>query len=87
MTRDSLIPTTLKKMTPRNLFKLAVRLLGLVFLYDALMFFPTLFAGIFGSGINALLMILMFAWRLMVAYCLLRFAPQITEKFYPKAED
>jgi hypothetical protein len=74
-------------MTTRNLFKLAVRLLGLIFLYHGLLFFPTLFTGIFGSATNAFSMILMCAWPLVVAFCLLRFAPEITEKFYPKSED
>jgi hypothetical protein len=74
-------------MTPRNLFKLAVRLLGLVFLWHGLLFFPTLFAGIFGSAVNTFSMFLMFAWPLVVAFCLLRFAPKITDFFYPKSED
>ena len=74
-------------MTPRNLFKLAVRLLGLIFLYHGLIFFPSLFAGIFGSGTNAFVMFLMFGWPLVVAFCLLRFAPKITDFFYPKSED
>src|SRR5580698_4727156 len=73
-------------MTPRNLFKLAVRLLGLVFLWHCLQLFPALFAGIFGSATNAFSMLLMFVWPLVVAFCLLRFAPQITEFFYPKSE-
>ena len=74
-------------MTPRNLFKLAVRLLGLVFLYHGLIFFSTLLAGIFVSGANAVSMILMCVWPLVVAFCLLRFAPKITDFFYPKSED
>ncbi len=74
-------------MTPRNLFKLAVRLLGLVFLYHGLLFFPTLFAGIFGSTANANWMILNCVWPLVVAGCLLGFAPKITDFFYPKSED
>ncbi len=74
-------------MTPRNLFKLAVRLLGLVFLYQGLISFPTLFTGIFGSGANVFVMILVLAWPLIVAFCLLRFASEITEFFYPESED
>jgi hypothetical protein len=76
-----------QNMTPRNLFKLAVRLLGLVFLYHGLIFFPTLFTGIFGSATNAFVMILMFVWPVVVAFCLLGFAPKITDFFYPKSED
>jgi len=74
-------------MTPRNLFKLAVRLLGLVFLYHGLIFFPSLFTGIFGSPANAFAMILMCVWPLIVALSLLGFAPKITDFFYPKSED
>jgi hypothetical protein len=74
-------------MKPRDIFKLAVRILGLVFLYHGLMFFPTLFAGIYGSIRNAIPMTLMCVWPLIVAFVLLGFAPKITEFFYPKSED
>jgi len=74
-------------MKPREIFKLAVRILGLVFLYHGLIFFPTLFAGVFGSLRNAIPMLIMFIWPLIVAVGLLGFAPKITEFFYPEAED
>jgi hypothetical protein len=74
-------------MTPRNLFKLAVRLLGLIFLYQSLSAFPSLFAGIFGSTANGFVFILMVVWPLIVAFCLLGFAPKITDFFYPRSED
>ena len=45
--------TQLNNMKPRDIFKLAVRLLGLVFLYHGLISLPTLFTGIFGSALNA----------------------------------
>jgi hypothetical protein len=51
------------------------------------MFFPTLFAGIFGGANNAFVMLLMLVWPLVVAYFLLEFAPKITELFHPKPED
>ena len=70
-------------MTPRNLFKLAVRILGLVFLYHGLIMFPTMLCG--PSGMPAT--IIMVIWPLGVVFCLLRFAPKITEFFYPKSED
>ena len=73
-------------MKPRDIFKLAVRILGLIFLYRGLSFFPTLFTGIFGSTQNAFAMILMCAWPLLVAYWLLRFAAGITQFFYPESE-
>jgi len=74
-------------ITTRNLFKLAVRILGLVFLYHGLNFLPTLLTGIFGGGFSALGTSLMIAWPLLVAVCLLRFAPTLTNLFYPKSED
>ena len=74
-------------MKPKEIFKLAVRLLGLIFLYHGLIFFPTLFTGIFGGGTNAFVMILMFAWPMLVAYFLLRHAAQIANFCYIESED
>ena len=74
-------------MTPRNLFKLAVRLLGLVFLYQGLSSFPILFQSIFGGASNAIGFIFIVGWPLIVAFALLGFAPKITEFFYPRSED
>jgi len=74
-------------MTPRNLFKLAVRLLGLVFLYHGLSSVPVLFQGIFGSASNAFGFFFMIGWPLLVGFSLLGFAPKFTDFFYPKSED
>jgi hypothetical protein len=74
-------------MKPKELFKLAVRLLGLIFLYQGLMLFPTLFTGIFGGIGNAIMMILMFAWPMLVAYVLLRHAAQFVDFCYLESED
>ena len=73
-------------MKPRDLFKLAVRILGLIFLYRGLILFPTLFTGEFGSGQKAFAMILMSAWPLLVAFWLLKFAAGITQFVYPESE-
>jgi len=77
----------LNHMKPRDIFKLAVRLLGLVFLYHGLISLPTLFTGIFGSALNAFVIFLMVAWPLLVAYILLRHAAWFANYFYPESED
>jgi hypothetical protein len=74
-------------MKPKELFKLAVRLLGLIFLYQGLMLFPTLFTGIFGGVTNEVVTILMFAWPMLVAYVLLRHAAQFVDFCYLEPED
>jgi len=74
-------------LTPRNIFKLAVRILGLIFLYHGLLFFPQVFVAIFDRAPNASGMLFMVAWTLAVAFCLLAFAPKITDFFYAKSED
>jgi len=74
-------------MKPRDLFKLAVRILGLIFLYHGLSSVPVLFQGIFGSTSNAIGFIFMIGWPLIVGFSLLKFAPMFTEFFYPKSED
>lgn len=74
-------------MKPKELFKLAVRLLGLIFLYHGLIMFPTLFTGIFGGVTNEVVTILMFAWPMLVAYFLLRHAEQVVNYCYVESED
>lgn len=74
-------------MKPRDLFKLAVRILGLIFLYHGLAAFPTLFAGILGSARNAFVIILMVVWPLVVAFILLRYAAWFVGYFFPDSED
>jgi hypothetical protein len=74
-------------MRPRDIFKLAVRILGLVFLYHGLSSVPVLFQGIFGSASNAIGICLMVGWPFLVGFCLLGFAPKFTDFFYPKSED
>ncbi len=74
-------------MKPRDIFKLAVRILGLIFLYHGLMSVPVLFQGIYGSFRNAIGMIIAVGWPLVVALTLLGFAAKFTDFFYPKSED
>jgi hypothetical protein len=74
-------------MKPRDLFKLAVRILGLIFLYHGLMSVPVLFQGIYSSFRNAIGMIIAVGWPLVVAFALLGFADRFTDFFYPKSED
>ena len=74
-------------MKPRDIFKLAVRILGLIFLYRGLFLVPNLLEGIFGNRANPFEFFLMVGWPLAVACLLLRLAPQITEMFYPKSEE
>jgi hypothetical protein len=74
-------------MTPRNLFKLAVRLLGLVFLYHGLSSVPALFPGFFGGAGQAIGYFFMIGWPLLVGFGFLGFASKFTDFFYPKSED
>ena len=74
-------------MKPRDIFKLAVRILGLVFLYNGLVSVPVLFQGIYSSFRNAIGMIIAVGWPLVVAVALLGFAAKFTDFFYPKSED
>ena len=66
---------------------MAVRILGLIFLYHGLMSVPVLFQGIYGSFRNAIGMIIAVGWPLVVAIALLGFADRFTDFFYPKSED
>ncbi|HEY4415344.1 MAG TPA: hypothetical protein VGO57_06595 [Verrucomicrobiae bacterium] len=74
-------------MKSRDLFKLAVRILGLVFLYHGLSSIPVLFQGLFTGISNAVSIILMVGWLLVVAFVLLRFAPKIADYFYSPSEE
>jgi hypothetical protein len=73
-------------MKPRDIFKLAVRILGLVFLYHGLSSVPVLFQGIFGSASNAISFFFIVGWPLVVGFALLGFAPKFTDFFYPDSE-
>jgi hypothetical protein len=78
-------------MKPQDILKLAVRLLGLIFLYQGLQALPTALVQfcaairIMNSGM--ILTSVMFAgWPLLVAYWLLRGASLIMRTAYPDSE-
>jgi hypothetical protein len=71
-------------MKSKDLFKLAVRLLGLAFLYHGLSGLPAVLPLIF-SG-NIIMSILVVAWPLLVAYWLLRGAPLLIRIAYPETD-
>jgi hypothetical protein len=75
-------------MTPRDLFLLAIRILGLVFLYHGLMALPTTlfgaFASLFGrSPLGFFGMGFMALWPLALAFWLIRGAPFVLRLAYP----
>ncbi len=86
-------------MKPKDIFSLAVRLLGLVFLYHGLQALPVAIGQIIGSfphdlgggfsqrvSFSGFMMgIAMSGWPLLVAYWLLRGAPFIMRTAYPDA--
>src|SRR3974390_827261 len=78
-------------MKPPDIFKLAVRLLGLVFLYQGLQALPTAVIQFCGAipTMNSLAIIMTLAtagWPLLVAYWLLRGAPLVMRTAYPESE-
>ena len=79
-------------MKPKVIFGLAVRLLGLVFVYHAASTLPGIVVaaiGIVTGGGNAGMIIgpvLMVLWQLLVAYWLLRGAPPLVRIAYPGSE-
>jgi hypothetical protein len=72
-------------MTSKDLFKLAIRLLGLGFLYHGLTMLPIVVPMVFSSSfLNSIGGILMVCWPLLVAYWLLRGAPLLVHIAYPE---
>jgi len=77
-----------KRMKPKDIFGLIVRLVGLIFLYNcaekvplALSIASSGFTSISGKGfLNALFMI---GWPLVVAYWFFRGAPPVSRIAYP----
>lgn len=75
-------------MKPRDIFKLAVRILGLAFVYNGLTALPAtapavLMAFMGGQVVNFVFALLMAIWPLAVAYWLLRGAPLLMRIAYP----
>jgi hypothetical protein len=75
-------------MKTKDIFNLIIRLLGIVFLYQALEKVPFAFSAMFpafphfrGAGLfDALMMV---GWPLLVGYWLLRGAPPVARVAYP----
>jgi len=71
-------------MKSKDIFGLAVRLLGLVFLYHGFSALPTTLPVVFsGSFGNTIIGILIVGWPLVVAYWLIRGAPLLMRIAYP----
>ena len=75
-------------MTPKSVFGLAVRGLGLVFLYRGLSALPEILS-IFSTGSfrSSLGIIIMIAWPLVLAFWLIRGAPLLIRIAYPNSAD
>ena len=75
-------------MTSKDIFKLAIRLLGLVFLYHGLIGLPVAIPLFFSSAAsNSFTAVLMLCWPLLVAYWLLRGASILVRIAYPEVEE
>jgi hypothetical protein len=75
-------------MTPKSVFGLAVRVLGLVFLYRGLSALPEILS-IFSTGSfrSSLGIIIMIAWPLLLAFWLIRGAPLLIRIAYQDSAD
>ena len=78
-------------MKPRDILNLAVRLMGLIFLYQGLQALPTAVVQLCGAipNVNSGMIfpsVVMAGWPLLVAYWLLRGAPPIMRTAYPDSE-
>ncbi len=76
-------------MKPPEIFKIALRLLGLVFLYHGLLPLPMTVVQIISAFANrnvpqALFTLIMLAWPLFLAWWLLRGAPLLVRLAYPE---
>jgi hypothetical protein len=73
-------------MKPKDIFKLAVRVLGLAFLYHGLSALPTVIPLMLTSTVgNFVIGVLMVVWPLAVAWWLIGGAPLLTCRAYPEA--
>jgi hypothetical protein len=76
-------------MKPKQIFELIVRLVGLIFLYEAVEKVPLALTAIFPgfksiSGIGFLSALFMVGWPLVVAYWMFRGAPPVSRLAYPE---
>jgi len=79
-------------MKPKVIFSLAVRLLGLVFLYQGLSSLSGLISlvisgSFIGSFMTVVMSGLMCVWPLAVAWWLIGGAPQLTHHAYPESDE
>jgi hypothetical protein len=75
-------------MKPKAIFDLAIRLLGLYFLYQGLSGIPNLLSAILvGMVLGSLTMILSILWPLALAWWLIGGAPQLSRLAYPNSEE
>lgn len=75
-------------MKPSYIFGLLVRVLGLYFLYRALITVPEILPGILSGSLGPILEILLaVGWPLLVAYFLLFKAAALVQFSYPNADD
>lgn len=75
-------------MKPKDIFGLIVRLVGLVFLYEAAEKLPIAASAMFSgfksiSGVGFFSALFMVGWPLAVGYWMLRGAPPISRLAYP----
>lgn len=78
-------------MKPKVIFGLAIRLLGLVFLYQGLStlsaIIPMIISGSLGSFMGLFMTVLMSAWLLALAWWLIGGAPQLINHAYPGSDE
>jgi hypothetical protein len=73
-------------MKPKDMFSLAVRILGLVFVYQGLLSLPGVTPMIFSGTLSTALMgAFTLLWPLVVGYWLLRGAPLLMRIAFPDA--
>ncbi len=78
-------------MKPKQIFELIVRLVGLIFLYEAAEKVPLALTAIFPgfktiSGIGFVSALFMVGWPIAVAYWMFRGAPPVSRLAYPDEE-
>ncbi len=77
-------PQSINTMKPKDIFKLAIRLVGLVFLYHGLSALPTIIPFIFTDLFrNYMFALVMSVWQLAMAWWLLGGAPLLLRRAYP----
>ena len=75
-------------MKPGDLLKLAVRVLGLVFLYRGLSALPTVIPLMLTSAIGKFVIsLLLVVWPLAIAWWLMGGAPLLTHRAYPQSTE